>query len=157
MHDVCTGTISRFSIRSVRLINGTAPSEGRVEIWYSNQWYTVCDDYWDITDATVVCRQLGYRGAAAAHPSAHFGQGTGGILLDNLECTGSEGSLFQCPHNGIYSHNCRHYEDASVTCECMRILHDLDLAFPLRNMLHQCNIYMCHCYSVSMHCTSPPY
>ena len=110
------GTTSRLSSQYLRLTNGNTSSEGRVEIWYSNQWNTVCDDSWDITDATVVCRQLGYRGAAA-HQNAHFGQGSGDILLDNLHCNGSEGSLFQCPHNGIYSHNCGHSEDASVTCE----------------------------------------
>ena len=77
----------------------------------------MCDDSWDITDATVVCRQLGYHRAAAANQRAYFGRGSGDILLDDLECTGSEGSLFQCPHNGIYSHNCAHSEDAGVTCE----------------------------------------
>ena len=95
--------------------------QGRVEIWYSNQWNTVCDDSWDINDATVVCRQLGYRGAVTAHQSAHFGQGSGQILLDDLHCTGSEASLLECSHAGINVHNCGHGEDASVTCECISV------------------------------------
>ena len=89
-----------------------------MEIWYNSQWNTVCDDSWDLNDANVVCRQLGYRGAVAAHHSAHFGQGSGQILLDDLRCTGREASLLECRHNGINSHNCGHSEDASVICEC---------------------------------------
>ena len=112
-----TGTTASFTSGAVRLTNGYAPSIGRVEIWYSDQWNTVCDDSWSITDAKVVCRQLGYQGAALAHSNAYFGEGSGGILLDNLDCTGAETSVFQCTHNGLYSHNCDHDEDAGVTCE----------------------------------------
>ena len=107
-----------YSNGNVRLIGGTTVQQGRVEIWYSNQWNTVCDDSWDINDATVICRQLGYRGAVTAHHSAHFGQGSGQILLDDLQCIGREASLLECSHAGINVHNCGHGEDASVTCEC---------------------------------------
>ena len=45
---------------AVRLVGGSDLHEGRLEICYSNQWGTVCDDYFTSTDARVVCRQLGY-------------------------------------------------------------------------------------------------
>ena len=51
----------------VRLMNGTAPAdgqrEGRVEICYNDIYGTVCNDFWDELDATVVCRQLGFNGS----------------------------------------------------------------------------------------------
>ena len=100
----------------VRLVGSSSSYKGRVEVYHNGTWQTVCDDSWDIAEAHVVCRQLGYRGAVRAHQRAHFGPGIGSILLDDVRCNGTESSLLKCKHRGINSHNCGHREDAGVTC-----------------------------------------
>ena len=99
----------------VRLVNGTK-NEGRVEVYHNGTWGTVCDDYWNIRDARVVCRQLGFPDAEASVQSGVFGQGTGPILLDDVICRGNESSLFSCSHKAVGTHNCAHTEDAGVRC-----------------------------------------
>ena len=101
----------------IRLADGENTCSGRVEVFHNNEWGTVCDDAWNINDAQVVCRQMGCGGAVSAQGSAHFGQGTGPIQLDDLNCSGNENSLSECPHLGIGNHNCGHHEDAGVICE----------------------------------------
>ena len=54
---------------------------------------------------------------ALAYSSAFYGQGTGSIWLDNVQCTGNESRLFDCPANAVGSHNCGHSEDAGASCQ----------------------------------------
>ena len=46
----------------IRLADGSTSFEGRVEICINETYGTVCDDFWNVNDAEVVCRQLGYFG-----------------------------------------------------------------------------------------------
>ncbi|EDO47779.1 predicted protein, partial [Nematostella vectensis] len=101
----------------VRLVNGGAPYRGRVEVLYGGIWGTICDDNFGLPDAHVICRMLGYyHGVRSASCCARYGQGSGRIWLDDLNCNGSERSIAQCRHRGWGVHNCGHSEDASVEC-----------------------------------------
>ena len=98
----------------MRLASGSS-SAGRVEIFRNGEWGTVCDDDWDLLDADVVCRELGFTSGAEDAPVAgHYGEGTGPIHMDNVECTSLSNRLIECSHSE--SHNCAHKEDAGVGC-----------------------------------------
>ena len=53
---------------------------------------------------------------AVARLDAVHGQGTGPILLSNVQCSGNEQRLFECQHNSLDVGTCVHTEDAGVDC-----------------------------------------
>lgn len=59
---------------------------------------------------------LFFSGKPKAWVWAHYGQGNGAILLDEVECSGNESSLDFCQKNDWGHHNCDHIEDAGVSC-----------------------------------------
>uniref|UniRef100_A0A3Q4I5G8 HHIP like 1 n=1 Tax=Neolamprologus brichardi TaxID=32507 RepID=A0A3Q4I5G8_NEOBR len=99
---------------AVRLVGDTRSDRGRVEIYINGEWGTVCDDLWTLVNARVVCRQLGFQHALKAAKNSEFGEGKDLILLDDVQCVGTESSLLDCRHAGVGTHNCAHYEDAGV-------------------------------------------
>ncbi|XP_036431287.1 soluble scavenger receptor cysteine-rich domain-containing protein SSC5D-like [Colossoma macropomum] len=101
---------------TVRLVDGGSRCAGRVEVLHRGQWGTVCGHGWDMRDAAVVCRELGCGDTVAAMSRAHFGQGSGQIWMNEVDCSGSESTVKNCKSQGWGKHDCYHYSDAGVIC-----------------------------------------
>ncbi|CAI8050336.1 Neurotrypsin, partial [Geodia barretti] len=101
----------------VQLIDGPSINEGRLQIYYNNEWGTVCDDRWGLDEASVVCKSLGFPGADGHKYLLHdYGPGSGHIWLDDVVCTGEEFFIQDCNHGDIGENNCAHYEDVGLRC-----------------------------------------
>ncbi|XP_062373414.1 scavenger receptor cysteine-rich type 1 protein M130-like [Sardina pilchardus] len=106
-------------VNTVRLVNGSSQCSGRVEVYHAGEWGTVCDLWWDMTDAAVVCRELGCGDAVETLSGAHFGEGSGRSWMTGVRCEGSESRLKNCEHMGWRDWStlrCPHSRDAGVTC-----------------------------------------
>ncbi|NXP12393.1 LOX3B oxidase, partial [Thinocorus orbignyianus] len=100
----------------IRLKGGAKIGEGRIEVLKSSEWGTICDDRWNLLSASVVCRELGFGSAKEALTGARMGQGTGPIHINEVQCLGTEKSLWSCPFKNITQEDCKHTEDAAVRC-----------------------------------------
>jgi len=105
-----------YGSSGVRLADGGLHF-GRVEVYVYGQWGTVCDNGWDMKEADVVCRQLGFTGASYPTYDAVFGHTSSGrIWMNHVHCGGGESSLLNCPHDGWGNNHCNHKDDAGVVC-----------------------------------------
>ncbi|XP_035663838.1 soluble scavenger receptor cysteine-rich domain-containing protein SSC5D-like [Branchiostoma floridae] len=111
-----TGSVIGMQLQ-VRLVGGSTLLEGRVEVRNgTGQWGSVCDDNFDLQDAHVVCRQLGFGAALEVKLAGHFGEGSGNVWLDEVSCRGNETDLGDCPADSWGRSDCSHKEDAGVVC-----------------------------------------
>ena len=104
--------------------NGISSSEGYIEAYNSTSgiWGILCDQSFGIIDAHVVCKMLGFTTAieALSNSAAEDLYGnppsSSNFVLDNLDCSGSEKSVFACPLTGELSGTCEASQIAGVKC-----------------------------------------
>jgi len=118
----------------LRLVNGSVPYEGRLEICLNEVWGTICDTNWGSTQASIACSSLGFSASgkssfilgstavmlvynisgAVGTTSSYFTAGTGPINIDSVSCTGNEDSLLDCTYSTQTT--CTHSSDAGIRC-----------------------------------------
>ena len=117
-HCFFTDTVPDPKNVQIRLVGGSSPNYGRVEVRYGGLWGTICNDHLHFKDAKVICRQLGYPVTVGVLARGLIEPGTGLIWLDNLHCSGDEKNIVDCKHPGWGKHDCSHSEDVGVMCAC---------------------------------------
>ncbi|KAL4240208.1 Plasma kallikrein [Mactra antiquata] len=108
----------------IRLLNGTTPWEGEVEIKINGTWGTICtddasgDDGWSILDGDVACRQLGYDTIISIFSQVDTTQRNGQAVYQGFNCTGREQHLKDCL--GTYDMSVNHCQTSGrawVRCQ----------------------------------------
>ncbi|XP_072123042.1 scavenger receptor cysteine-rich domain-containing protein DMBT1-like [Mobula birostris] len=114
-HSNDTGVICS-GMGELRLVGGENRCAGRVEVLHGGQWGTLCDEYFSLEDASVVCEQLQCGAVKPNRKDAYFGEGKGPLWKDNYRCLGNESRLADCPVSTWGQISCSHANDASVIC-----------------------------------------
>jgi len=109
-----------YAIRLVKSDPSQQDYEGRVEVFHSGRWGTVCNRYrWSTANSRVVCQELGYPDARTGFNYEDYGSGRSDqpVWLENVYCRGSEESLVDCYYyRGWGSYYCNHTHDVGVSC-----------------------------------------
>ncbi|VDI23188.1 Hypothetical predicted protein, partial [Mytilus galloprovincialis] len=98
----------------LRIADGYALNQGRLEINYRGEWGTVCYKNFGDVDAEVACRQLGYC-SGIMQPYDLIRNGRNAIWLTEVKCSGSESKLLNCEYN-TDTLQCNHHHDVGVHC-----------------------------------------
>ncbi|XP_049319800.1 scavenger receptor cysteine-rich type 1 protein M130 isoform X36 [Astyanax mexicanus] len=75
-----------------------------------------------MSDAAVVCRELGCGEAVDALGKSHFGSGSGPIWMDDVDCSGSESRLKNCRSPVWGKHDCNETHNSGVICSGARLV-----------------------------------
>ncbi|XP_055045538.2 CD5 antigen-like [Misgurnus anguillicaudatus] len=100
--------------RSVKLVEGPNPCDGRVQVLYNNHWGGVCHTGWGLEEAAVLCKARGC--GDTGEPQSFVGPFLGPIWMDNLACKGNEVLLRDCLFTGYGVSSCADGLYAGVVC-----------------------------------------
>ena len=69
----------------------------------------VVNDYYKLRHTSIII-------GAKSKPSGSYYENYKKFHIIDLNCNGSEDSVFNCSHNLIEEHNCQYYDDAAIQC-----------------------------------------
>ena len=97
---------------------------GRVEVLYKGKWGKICRDNWDINDAKILCKQLGFESAPAEFIGIDIKDDNVSIVMSNVDCGGTESAWESCsPTDG--DDNCVDHTGAQAMCEPSKLAIEL--------------------------------
>ena len=104
----------------VRLAGGRGMHEGRLEIYFQEEWGTVCQQKgWNYGKLPqTVCKQIGLSGGTSSL-TMEYGAGTGRIWLEGVRCNGDETRIDSCNSSAWGAVKCDHSMDIGIRCDGM--------------------------------------
>ena len=116
----CVLLLLDYAIRLVKSNSSQHDYEGRVEVYHSGQWGTICASYrWSVLNSRVICQELGYPDTRQNSNYRAYGSGSTSqpVWLENVYCRGTEESLVDCYYyRGWGNYYCNHTSDVGVSC-----------------------------------------
>lgn len=112
----------RLTTRSSDTSQATQVSEGRLEVWYGSQWWSVCDDRWTMTNTDVVCREMGLGRAISftqRYNAANLWTAisTVHMAFDDVVCNVTASSFYECIHAPFgFPPDCDEQQTVGVRC-----------------------------------------
>lgn len=112
----------------LRLRGSGMHHKGYMQLYVKNGWHLLCDSSWDLQEATVACRQLGYNigvlhtstgRSTVANLTSNVVGHVGGLVA-HLKCHGEEPDLSQCTWNSAGSNKVCNPETDAVALVCNR-------------------------------------
>ncbi|XP_060557238.1 scavenger receptor cysteine-rich type 1 protein M130-like [Ruditapes philippinarum] len=105
------------NITDVRLVGGTGPYDGRVEVQINDDWGTVCGYSIGSYDADTLCKSMGFKLTRYSADPSVYGQGTGAIYIGYMRCYATNTHVNQCSYNlPPRRRYCSHSRDISLVC-----------------------------------------
>lgn len=130
-------------IRLIKSVGSSSDAQGLVEMYLDDQWTMVCNNGWDLEDASIVCKQLGFQSAGSVMPLSPDGS-SDGPFVDAVDCPSSVTSLVSC-HYTLLGEDQRCPGDTYAGVECIDPSKIMFKIFTLMPKLWNVEMHHCNC------------
>ncbi|XP_056410612.1 scavenger receptor cysteine-rich domain-containing group B protein-like [Hyla sarda] len=108
-------------VGNIRLIGGSGPCDGMVEVSLNNTWSRFCLWNFDVREASVVCRQMGCGPLIKIQENIVGEDGARQRMVEETHCLGSESKISDCRISVWNAQPCLHNIQAGIVCSTSAI------------------------------------